>query len=217
MTPDYELAATAALRTLLFHNITSAPIVPLPIVKTTPGVLAMPFSDLANNAGIERNKLVPMFSENQDAVTFFVNFEKVKYVVAYNQYLPFDSIRRGLARELGHIVLGHDGTRPADVRLEEAMCFARHLIFPRPLIHAIQNAGFPLTVEVLGSITGCYERCLAGLQKTPAVHVAPELNRALKERFSCFIQNFIDFQSMIAYGDSTAVADFGTFMEGYEE
>lgn len=88
MTPDYELAATAALRTLLFHNITSAPVVPLPIVKTTPGVLAMPFSDLANNSGIERNKLVPMFSENQDAVTFFVNFEKVKYVVAYNQYLP---------------------------------------------------------------------------------------------------------------------------------
>ena len=217
MTPNYELAATSAIRTLLFHNITSAPIVPLPIIKSTPGVLAMPFAELANNAGIERNKLVPMFSENQDAVTFHIGGEKVKYVVAYNQYLPFDSIRRGLARELGHIVLGHDGTRPADVRLEEAMCFARHLIFPRPLIHAIQNAGFPLTVEVLGSITGCYERCLAGLQKTPAVHVDPDLNRALKERFSCFIHNFIEFQSMIASGDSTAVADFGTFMEGYEE
>lgn len=51
MTPNYELAATSAIRTLLFHNITSAPVVPLPIVKTTPGVLAMPFSDLANNAG----------------------------------------------------------------------------------------------------------------------------------------------------------------------
>ena len=184
MTPNYELAATSAIRTLLLHKISSAPIVPLPIVKSTPGVLAMPFSDLAHNAGIERNKLVPMFSENQDAVTFFIGGEKVKYVVAYNQYLPFDSIRRGLARELGHIVLGHDGTRPADIRLEEAMCFARHLLFPRPLIHAIQNAGFPLTVEVLGSITGCYERCLAGLQKTPGVHVPIELNRALKERFS---------------------------------
>lgn len=217
MSPDYELAATAAIRTLLFHNITAAPIVPLPIVKSTPGVLAMPFSDLASHAGIERNKLVPMFSENQDAVTFFVNLEKVKYVVAYNQYLPFDSIRRGLARELGHIVLGHDGSRPADIRLEEAMCFARHLIFPRPLIHSIQNAGFPLTVEVLGNITGCYERCLAGLQKTPGVHVPSELNRALKERFTGFIQNYVDFQSMISAGDNTAVADFGSFMDGYEE
>ncbi len=217
MTPDYELAATAAIRTLLFHNVTSAPVVPLPIVKSTPGVLAMPFSDLAHNSGMERNKLVPMFSENQDAVTFYIGGENVKYVVAYNQYLPFDSIRRGLARELGHIVLGHDGTRPADVRLEEAMCFARHLIFPRPLIYAIQNAGFPLTVDVLGSITGCYERCLVGLQNTPAVHVPAELNRALKERFSGFIQNFIDFQSIIASGDNTAVADFGSFMDGYEE
>lgn len=217
MTPDYELAATSAIRTLLFHNIVSAPIVPLPIVKSTPGVLAMPFADLANNAGIERNKLVPMFNENQDAVTFFINSEKVKYVVAYNQYLPFDSIRRGLARELGHIVLGHDGTRPADIRLAEAMCFARHLLFPRPLIHAVQNAGFPLTVEVLGSLTGCYERCLAGLQSTPGVHVPAELNRALKKRFADFIQNFIDFQTMIAHGDKTAVADFGLFMDGYEE
>ena len=218
MTPDFELAATAALRTLLFHNITAAPIVPLPIVKSTPGVLAMPFAELAYNVGMERNKLVPLFSENQDAVTFHVGGDKVKYVVAYNQYLPFDAIRRGLARELGHIVLGHNGaTRPADVRLSEAMCFARHLLFPRPLIHAIQDAGFPLTVDVVGSITGCYERCLVGLRTTPGVHVDPDLNRAVKERFSDFIQNFVDFQTLVSPGDSTALADFGTFMDNYEE
>lgn len=217
MTPNYELAATSALRTLLFHNIATAPIVPLPIVKNTPGVLAMPFADLAHNAGIDRGQLVPLCGENQDAMTIHVGGEKVQYVVAYNQYLPFDAIRRGLARELGHIVLGHDGTRPLDVRMEEAMCFARHLLFPRPLIHAIQEAGFPLTVEVVGSITGCYERCLEGLRKTPGVHVPADLNRALRDRFSVFIQNFIEFQTVIAPGDSSALADFGHFMDYYEE
>lgn len=216
--PDYNLAAASALRTLIFHKITTAPIVPLPIIKKTPGVLAMPFADLAHSAGIERSKLVPMFGENQDALTFHVGGENVQYVVAYNQYLPFDAIRRGLARELGHIVLGHDGKKlPTDVRMEEAMTFARHLLFPRPLIHAVQEAGFPLTIDVVGSLTGCYVRCLEGLQKTPGIHVPPELNRAVKEQFSDCIRNFIDFQSVISAGDSSALADFGHFMDGYEE
>lgn len=216
--PDYNLAAASALRTLIFHKIKTAPIVPLPIIKSTPGVLAMPFADLANNAGMERNRLVPMFGENQDAITFHVGSDIIRYVVAYNQYLPFDAIRRGLARELGHIVLGHDGRKlPTDVRMEEAMTFARHLLFPRPLIHAVQEAGFPLTIDVVGSLTGCYVRCLEGLQKTPGIHVPPELNRAVKDQFADCIRNFIDFQSVISSGDSSALADFGRFMDGYEE
>ena len=83
MTPDFELAATAALRTLLFHNITAAPIVPLPIVKSTPGVLAMPFAELAYNVGMERNKLVPLFSENQDAVSLRELYIKARYCKDY--------------------------------------------------------------------------------------------------------------------------------------
>lgn len=216
--PDYTLAASSALRVLIFHGIKTAPIVPLPIIKSTPGVLAMPFADLANNAGIERNNFVPMFGENQDAVTFHVGMDNLKYVVAYNQYLPFDAIRRGLARELGHIVLGHDGKKlPTDVRMEEAMTFARHLLFPRPLIHAVQEAGFPVTIDAIGSLTGCYVRCLEGLQKTPGIHVPRELNRVVKRQFADCIRNFVDFQSVISAGDTSALADFGHFMDGYEE
>jgi hypothetical protein len=217
MTPNYELAATKALETLIEYNICSSPIDPLPIVKSTEGVIAMPFADLAANAGVERSNLVPMFGVNQDAVTFFIGVEKLKYVVAYNQYLPFDMIRRGLARELGHIVLGHDGTRPADVRMAEAMCFARHLLFPRPLIHALLEAGIPMTVEVVGSITGCYERCLAGLRKTPGVKVSAELNRKVRDMFADFVRNFTEFQTLLSPGDRTSIADFGTYMDYYEE
>ena len=217
MTPNYELAAASALRTLIFHKVSSAPVDPLPIIKHTKGVIAMPFAELAANAGMERSRLVPMFGTNQDAVTFHVGMDKIQYVVAYNQYLPFDMIRRGLARELGHIVLGHDGSRPIDVRMEEAMTFARHLLFPRPMIHAIQVAGFPMTVEVIGSITGCYERCMAGLRKSPGIKVPAELNRAVKDQFSEFIQNFTDFQKLLSDGDKTSLADFGHFMDNYEE
>ena len=217
MIPDFEKAATKALEVLIQQQIKTVPIIPLPIIKNTDGVLAMPFEELAHNAGIERNNLVPLFGSNQDAVTFFVNMNNLKYVVAYNQYLPFDVIRRGLARELGHIILKHDGTKPKEVRMQEAMCFARHLLFPRPVVHAIQQAGIPITVEVVGSITGCYERCLAGLQETPGVKVSAELNRKVRDQFKDCINNFIAFQKTIQSGDSTALADFGSFMDQYEE
>lgn len=228
MKPDYERSAIMATETLISFNaeekeskinqiVGSLPITPLPIIQSMKHVLAMPFAELANNAGIERNNLVPMFGNNQDAVTFFVHTDRIKYVVAYNQYLPFDALRRALARELGHIVLGHDGTKPIDVRMSEAMCFARHLIFPRSVIHAIQQAGFPITIEILGSITGCFERCLEGLRKTPGVHVPADLNRKVKAIYEDSIRNFIDFQATIHAGDKSAIADFGSFMDNYEE
>lgn len=76
MIPDFEKAATKALEILIDQKISTLPIVPLPIVKNTSGVLAMPFAELANNAGIERANLVPLFGSNQDAVTFFLEWIK---------------------------------------------------------------------------------------------------------------------------------------------
>lgn len=218
MNPDYQSAATKALEILIERKISKAPVDPLPIVKGTSGVIAMPFADLANDAGMDRGKLIPMFGENQDAITIHLDNSKVQYVVAYNQYLPFDMIRRGLARELGHIVLGHTGSKlPTNVRMAEAMTFARHLLFPRPLIHAIQEAGIPFTVEVVGSITGCYERCLTGLYKTPGVHTDPQLNRAVRNQFADCIENFVAFQHLLSKTDGSKPALFGSFMDLYEE
>ena len=48
----------------------------------------MPFADLANNAGIERNNLVPMFGENQDAVTFHIGGENVLRMLKRFPVLP---------------------------------------------------------------------------------------------------------------------------------
>lgn len=55
-------------------------------------------------------------------------FRDGSYLVIYNQEMPCKSIRYAVARELGHIVMEHDGSRPEDVRMEEANCFARKFL-----------------------------------------------------------------------------------------
>ena len=64
-------------------------------------------------------------SDNQDAITMFGNGS---YLVIYNQELPCRVIRNAVARELGHIVMEHDGSRPEDVRMEEANYFAKKFL-----------------------------------------------------------------------------------------
>lgn len=219
MTPDYERAAVAAMQMLIKHGITSAPIDPLPVFKRSPGVLVLSFTEMSNQIGMDRDNLLTSFeTENHDAVTsLHVDDGKIRYLVTYNQRLPMYLLQRALARELGHIVLGHDGSRPESVRMAEAYTFAHHFLCPRPLIYAIQQSGIPFTVEVLGAMTGCYERCLQGMRKTPPVHVPSDLNRKVKEQFSDYISNFLDFESFLSKSDESMIANFGTYMEGYEE
>ena len=219
MTPNYDAAAIAAAQTLIKYHVSTAPVDPLPILKSTPAVLIVSFAEMAEHMGLDRGSVVNSFGTgNQDAVTAVLKrSRRLEYIVAYNQRLPFYMLQRALARELGHIVLGHDGTRPEGVRLEEAQTFARHLLCPRPLIRAISEAGIPLTVEVIGSVTGCYERCLAGMRKTPGVVVPAQMNRAIKAQFSDYVANFVSFQEILSADDESMLANFGSFMEGYEE
>ena len=219
MTPNYDRAATLAAETLVKRSVSFAPIDPLPILKSMPGVIVLPFAEVAQLMGIDRESAVSMFgSENHDAVTNLQRVDGgVRYVVTYNQILPIALIQRALARELGHIVLGHDGTRPLDVRNQEAVCFAQHFLCPRALMRGIEDSGVRLTTEVVGNITGCYERCLAGMRKTPATRVPADLNRQIKEQFSAYIKNFVDVQNILKKDDESMYANFGTFMDGYDE
>ena len=218
MTPNFEAAAVKAAECLIRYGINTAPVMPLPILKKMPGVLVVSFTEMSQISGIDRQNLVTMFGdENQDAVTSVYNKDgKLVYLVTFNQRLPIYMIQRSLAREMGHIILGHDGSLPEDVRLAEAQCFAYHLICPRPLVHAVQESGIRFSIEVLGNMTGCYERCIAGMRKTPGVHVPPELNRKIKEQFSDYLTNYLDYQTFVKE-DETPIANFGTYMDGYEE
>lgn len=218
MSPNYDAAATKAAEILIKHQISATPVDPIRLLKLMPDTLVISFAEIAYKLSEDRLAVVSTFWENQDAITSIKMIGgKLRYIVAINQQLPFYITQRAAARELGHIVLGHDGSRPESVRTEEALCFARHLLCPRPIIKALQDNGFTITVEKLGCITGCYERCLIGMRKTPGCRVPPELNRMLKDQFADYVANLKCFFGILPKDDTSTVADFGTYMDCYEE
>ena len=219
MVPNLDNAAVKALETLVKYHVSSAPIDPLPILKSMPGVLVLSFAEMADRMGMARDCLISVFaSENHDVVTSVMRVDgRLRYLMAYNQRLPFYMLQRSLAHELGHIVLGHDGSRPEAVRDEESLVFARHFLAPRPLIRSIMDAGVPVSVETVGIVTGCYERCLRGIRKTPGAHVPARLNRAVREQFADYVANFVDCRALIPADDDSTPVDWGTYFDNYEE
>ena len=219
MIPDYERAATMAAEMLKKHSISTAPVMPLPVFKKTPGCLVLSFTEMSKRIGIDRENLLTAFdAENHDAVTS-THFEdgQLRYLVTYNQRLPLYLVQRALARELAHIVLLHDGSRPEEVRNTEAKCFAHHLLVPRPLIHAVKASGIRLTMEVLNNLTGCNDYCVSCMRRLPPVHVPAELNRAVRDLMMPYIFNYFEYQRHATHKDASALADLGNYMEGYEE
>ena len=219
MTPDYERAAIKATETLIKYNISTAPVDPLPILKQLPGVFVMTFAELSDRAHMDRKDLLNLYGcDNLDAVTnVYISEDKKHYVVTYNRLLPSRIVDMALARELGHIVLGHDGTRPDDVRQEEARCFAHHLMAPRPLIHAITVSNLRVTEDLVRNIAGFPEFCLSCVRKQPGVTVPAELNRIVRHNFMPYILNFFEYQRHAAQYDGSALADLGTYMDNYIE
>ena len=219
MTPDYERAAIKASETLIKHQIGTAPIDPLPILKQTPGVLVFTFEEMSNKNNVDRKEILDTLGcKNQDAVTtVFLDNDDLKYVVTDTRMRSSGMISRALARELGHIVLGHDGSKPEDVRNEEAKCFAHHLLCPRALIHSIQAAGIKLTVETIGNVTGFYDSCLSCIRKQPSIKVPAELNRLIRDQFMPYVLNLFEYQRYASLKDGSALADIGAYMNDYEE
>ena len=96
------------------------------------------------------------------------------------------------------------------------MCFAHHLISPRPIIHMLQQE-IPLTMNVLTATTGCSDECVDEMREIPGTHVAPELNREVKKLFERGITEYIQFYKAAKKEDKTPLIDFGSFMDFYEE
>ena len=215
MTPNYDKAATLATELLIEHAISAAPVSPLPMLKQRPNVLVVSFTEVSNIVGVERDKVLSAFSKTQDAVTScFIDDGEKNYIVAYNQRLPVHTAQKALARQLGHVMLGHDGTRPEDVRTAEKTCFAYHLLCPRPLIRAVQEAGLEITLNVLTNMTSCDSDCVAGMKALKGTHIPAELNRKVKALFADYVKNFVSFRKTVTV-DNSAPVDFGTYMEGY--
>ena len=126
MIPNYENAAQVAKEVFNRYNTNN----PLEVIRKQPNTLVLSFLELSSAIGVNRDALLMVCGEeNQDAVTTVHNDNgKIRYLIAFNQKLEEYETKIALARELGHIVLGHDGSRSEKVRNEEALCFAYHFI-----------------------------------------------------------------------------------------
>lgn len=95
---------------------------PLHVLQSLPNVLLIAFE---SSAGV---------LSGQDSLTLVEKRNGCfHYIVLYNSSLPPYQLRRALARELGHVILRHDGSDPEFIWSEEADCFAFHFL-ARPAV-----------------------------------------------------------------------------------
>ena len=119
MTPDLNKAARAAADAYNSFSLLD----PLRVLRSMPNVLLISFE---SSAGL---------LSGQDSLTLVDRKgDHLHYIILYNASLPVYQLRRALARELGHVVLRHDGSSPEHIWSEEADCFAFHFLCIRPAV-----------------------------------------------------------------------------------
>jgi Zn-dependent peptidase ImmA (M78 family) len=137
MEPNLKKAATKAIDTLIHFEADPADINPFIIYNQLPNVVLVSCDEDQNVS-----YLCEFLSsdKNRDAVTL-VNKEDgtLRYIVVYDPNLPPYKLRFALARELGHVILEHDGSNHEDIWTEEANCFAYHFLCPTPLFYQISE------------------------------------------------------------------------------
>ena len=139
MIPDYETAARKAVDTVIRYKVNPGYTDPLYILKKLPNVRLISYDISDNRISISKCIDPAMIGDNQDAMTLTGKKNgETQYIVIYNQNLQPTQFRFALARELGHIILKHDGSMPEHVRMEEANCFAHHFLCPLPLTYPVE-------------------------------------------------------------------------------
>jgi len=119
MVPNLKKAARLAAETISSFPCSD----PLRVLRSLPNVLLIAFE---SSAGL---------LSGQDSLTLVDRKNNnLHYIVLYNSALPDYQLRRALARELGHVVLCHDGSSPEYVWTDEADCFAFHFLCLRPVV-----------------------------------------------------------------------------------
>lgn len=213
MNPNYNAAAIKASETLIKYGVKSAPVSPLSILEQMENVIIKPFSEMFDTSEPDMRNT---FGKSEGAISSIHEMNgKTWYVVGYNSLLPHTMIQNALARELGHITLRHEHTSPENSI--EAICFAQHLLCPRPLIHSIQATGLRITTDMLANLTGIFHQYLSYMRRTPGTTVPAGTNRFIRGQFMPFVLNLFEYYQATKPEDGSALADFGTFMDGYEE
>jgi len=133
-------AAVKAVETVISYQINPSHPDPLQILQKLPNVLLIGYSINSDDPEIQ-----PPISSGQDALTMASRKNgKLRYIILYDQSIPQERLRFALARELGHVILQHDGADPESVWSEEASCFAHHFLCPLPMTHPVSQASGPI-------------------------------------------------------------------------
>lgn len=211
---DYVKAASKAYETLIKYNVCKAPVSPFPILDKLDNVDVVSFEELEKTSGVDPRsigcgKCSDAFSMIQEA------HGQQTYMVAYNNRLPFSILQRALSCELGHVILGH--TERSESNEAEARFFAMHLICPRPLIHLMQVISMRLTEDLVANLTGVFHQEFIRIRHEPGVLIPARLNKFVGNQFLPFVLNFYEYYRDVAPKDGSALADFGHYMDFYEE
>lgn len=207
---DYTRAAVKAYETIMKYGVCKTPVSPFSILKRTGNVDLVSFDELGCR------ETIPMFGKCGDALTSIrAENGKPMYVIAYNNLLPFNILQRAFARELGHVVLGH--TESSSDNDAEAQCFSQHLLCPRPLIHILRSIAMRMTEDLVANLTGVQNQFIVTMRRTPGVCVPAKINKVVSNMFLPFAVNLYEYYRDAKPQDGSALADFGHYMDCYEE
>ena len=211
---DYIKAATRANELLIKYNVCKTPVSTLPILRKLDNVEVVTFEELERTSGVDPCSIG--FGRCSDAFSMIdTKNGRTTYLVAYNDMLPFTILQRSLSREFGHVALGH--TERTKENEDEAQFFARHFVCPRPLVHIMQSISMRITEDLLGNLTGVFHQSIVSIRNSPGVAVPARLNKFVGNQFLPFLLKFYEYYRDVMPKDGSALVDFGTYMDKYEE
>ena len=134
--PNLARAARMAYRALLARSAGTLPVDPLDFLQACRNTRVLTLQAAAEALGVPAEDLAGLFAAGVAAVTLQQrDAERAAYIVVYRPEGNPARLRFTLAHELGHRILGHEGSDPAAEA--EADCFASHLLCPEPALQQL--------------------------------------------------------------------------------
>ena len=174
---DLPRAAAMAGRVLLRRNVDALPVDPLPILRACRDTRVYTLDEAKDVLSMPPEVLDGLFRD-ADAVTLREERDgSVYYIVLYRLDGHPARLRFTLAHELGHRVLGHRDSTPAEER--EADCFASHLLCPEPVLQRFSSPRSPERAEQLARLCYISLSCARQTLRRPELPLPETLMAAL--------------------------------------
>lgn len=178
MTSAERQAALMAARVLLKWRTAALPVDPLAILRACRDTRVY-----TREAAVEELDLPPDdLLRHEDAVTLRMPVgEKVHYFVIYRVDGNPARLRFTLAHELGHRLLGHTGSTPAEENAADS--FASHLLCPEPVVRRLRALSADDADAADCIAVACYvsRSCARMALRRPAAGLPPDTAAALDD------------------------------------